>query len=148
MEQLSLKWHGGMEYTADLDGHTIRIDADGDSGGTNLGPRPKALILVALAGCTGMDIASLARKMRVEIEELEIKVEYEKSEEHPIVYTSIHLVYQFRVADSMVESYTDKILKMVNLSQERYCGVSAMLRPSIPLSYSITINGKQIFLPE
>lgn len=140
MEQAHVKWESGMAFTASIEGYEIRMDASPEFGGTNGGTRPKPLLLVALAGCTGMDIASLAQKMRVEIKTFEMDVQAQQSEEHPIVFTSITLIYRFTAK----EEDRDKIVKMVTLSQERYCGVAAMLSRATELNYRIELNGKKI----
>ena len=83
-----------MAFETELYGHKLTIDADKSNGGQDLGPRPKALMLVALAGCTGMDVASMMAKMRVELVDLNIKVEGEVTEEHPKQFTSMHITYE------------------------------------------------------
>lgn len=140
MEKINVKWDEAMSFTASVDGFEIKLDAAAEHGGSNLGPRPKPLMMVALAGCTGMDIASLAKKMRVQLASFDIDVEAEKSEEMPVVFTSMTLIYKF-MAD---EADTDKIIKMVTMSQERYCGVAAMLSKATTLGYRIELNGKVI----
>lgn len=95
MEQVKLEWKGGMQFDAQVGEHTITLDGPEELGGMNIGARPKPLLLVALAGCTGMDIASLARKMRVEFERIEIEADAEKSDEIPVVYTAMTLKYRF-----------------------------------------------------
>ncbi|HIW11095.1 MAG TPA: OsmC family protein [Candidatus Rikenella faecigallinarum] len=140
MENVKLEWKGGMQFDAQVDGHTITLDAPETLGGMNVGARPKPLLLVALAGCTGMDVASLARKMRVEYDRLEIDVEAEKTDEMPVVYRSMTLRYRFE-GQGIDPS---KPLKMVSLSQERYCGVSAMLRQVCPVAVEVYLNGERI----
>ena len=76
-QSINLSWKRGMAFQTDLYGHKITIDTDKSNGGLDLGPRPKALMLVALAGCTGMDIVSLLDKMRVEVADLNVKVDGE-----------------------------------------------------------------------
>lgn len=140
MEQVTLEWKGGMQFDAQVGDHTIVLDAPEELGGMNVGARPKPLLLVALAGCTGMDIASLARKMRVEFEKVEIEAEAQKSEEIPVVYTEMTLRYKF-VGQGVDPA---KPLKMVSLSQERYCGVAEMLRKVAPIRVEVFLNGERI----
>lgn len=130
-----------MEFDAQVGEHKIILDASEEHGGTNLGTSPKPLLLVSLAGCTGMDVMSLARKMRVEFEKFEIEVEAEKSDDIPSVYTSMKLIYKFETREDLSP---EKPLKMVALSQERYCGVAHMLRKVSQLQYEVYLNGKRI----
>ena len=135
-QEINLSWKRGMAFQTDLYGHKITIDTDKSNGGQDLGPRPKALMLVALAGCTGMDIVSILEKMRVEILDLDIKVEGEVTEEHPKHFTSMHITYEFWGHDLPVE----KLEKAVALSDEKYCGVSATLKKGIPVTHSIVVH--------
>lgn len=131
------KWLGGMCFESELNGHKIIIDADKEFGGEDRGPRPKALLLVALMGCTGMDVVSLLKKMQVPITRYEMEVETETTDEHPKVYKDIKLIYKFWGKD--LENCKDKIEKAINLSQEKYCGVSAMLKKNSNIIFSYEI---------
>lgn len=143
MEQVILNFNKDMHFTANVSGHTIELDAAAENGGGDIGARPKALLLAALGGCTGMDIASLARKMRVDIKALTIEADAEKSvDEVPMIYTSAKLVYRFEAS----QGDRDKIVKMVAMSQERYCGVSSMLQKAFPISYEIFLNSRLLTL--
>lgn len=140
MEHVKLDWKGGMQFDAQVGEHVITLDASEELGGMNLGARPKPLLLVALAGCTGMDIASLARKMRVEFDKIEIEADAEKNDEIPTVYTSMKLIYRFE-GKGIDPS---KPLRMVELSQEKYCGVADMLRRVAPIGVEVYLNGERI----
>ena len=135
-QEINLSWKKGMTFETELYGHKLTIDADQSNGGSNLGPRPKALMLVALAGCTGMDIVSILEKMRVDLVDLNVKVEGDMTEEHPKHFTSMHIVYEFWGNNLPLE----KLEKAVSLSDERYCGVSATLKKGIPVTHSIVIH--------
>lgn len=127
----------GMAFQAELDGFNFYIDADEQFGGSSKGPKPKGLSLTSLAGCTGMDVISILRKMKAEPDEFYVEAEAEVSEEHPRVFTSIKVTYYFKG-----EKVTrEKAEKAVALSEERYCGVSAMLRQAAPISTEIIIRG-------
>ena len=132
-QEIGLHWKGDMAFDAEVNGHTLRIDANETVGGHDTGPRPKPLILVALAGCTGMDVASLFKKMRVEVDSLDIKVSADMTEEHPKYYDKVHILYLVKGKDLDKE----KVEKAVKLSQERYCGVSEMVRRFAELTYEI-----------
>lgn len=133
--RVNVLWTGDMSFDAEVNDHHIVFDADEMVGGHNRGPRPKAMLLAGLAGCTGMDVVSILRKMRIEPDYFNIYVEASLTEEHPKVYDAIHIVYEFRGEDLPME----KLEKAVELSQERYCGVSAMLGKVAELSWEIKI---------
>jgi putative redox protein len=122
--QISTKWLGGMAFEATNPGGKFRIDADIEIGGTDDGLRPKALMLDALAGCTGMDVASLVPKMKVLVDSFHIDVEGDLTDEHPKYYHSVRVVYHFYGK----ELEEEKLQKIVNLSVEKYCGVMEMFR--------------------
>lgn len=126
---------GNMAFEMDLDGHTIVTDVSKENGGDDLGPRPKVLLLSGLIGCTGIDVVSILKKMKVEYENLSIEVEAEETEEHPKIYNRIHLIYTFKGKNLPME----KLEKAVSLSQEKYCGVAAMLRKAATITYEIRI---------
>lgn len=117
---------GNMAFEMDLDGHTLITDASEEHGGNDLGPRPKALLLAGLIGCTGIDVMSILNKMKVDIDDLKIEIEAENTEEHPRVYQDINVVFRFKGKDLPME----KLEKAIKLSHEKYCGVSAMLQKS------------------
>jgi putative redox protein len=130
------RWNDGMSFTSTIGDHKIVIDADEEFGGQEKGPRPKQLLLTSLCGCTGMDVVSILRKMKVDFSGFRVIAQAEPAEEHPKVYTSINLIYEFKGKDLPLE----KLKKAVDLSQERYCPVSAMLRKACRLSYEIKIS--------
>ena len=129
-------WAGKMKFDTEVNGHHIILDAAEDVGGENAGPRPKALMLSALAGCTGMDVISILKKMKLEPEYFNIKIEADLTEEHPKVYSKVHIIYEFKGKDMEIE----KLQKAIELSQEKYCGVSAMYKKAMDVSYEIVIN--------
>jgi len=129
-------WKEAMSFETTLNGHKIILDADEAVGGTDKGPRPKALLLVSLAGCTAMDVISILGKMRVHPEAFRIETDGELTEEHPKYYHKLHLRYVFKGKDLPV----DKLEKAVSLSQERYCGVSAMLSKAATITHEIVIE--------
>jgi putative redox protein len=126
----------GMAFNGELEGYTIPIDADKAVGGQDKGPKPKGLSLTALAGCTAMDVISILRKMQAEPEEFWVEAESDLTEDHPKVFTRITITYYFKGGEVTQE----KAEKAVNLSQERYCGVSAMLSKAAPIETKIVIE--------
>ncbi len=123
-QTIKTQWEGNMLFNADTLGGNFKIDAAEESGGQGLGLRPKALMLSSLAGCTGMDIVSLLKKMRAEVDDLEINVSGELTDEHPKFYNKVSLEYIFYGTDLK----KDKIEKAIELSAEKYCGVMEMFR--------------------
>ncbi|GET25737.1 OsmC family protein [Prolixibacter sp. NT017] len=136
--EVGISWKEDMAFEAEVNGHKIMLDADEKVGGKDRGPRPKPFMLTALAGCTAMDVISILKKMRVTPDNFDVKVSGELGEEHPKVYTSMHITYQFWGEDLPME----KLEKAVNLSQDRYCGVSAIYRKALPITSSIEVNPK------
>ncbi|HLR34764.1 MAG TPA: OsmC family protein [Tissierellales bacterium] len=134
--KLKANLKGNMGFEMDLDGHKFITDASEEIGGNDLGPRPKQLLLVGLIGCTGIDVMSILNKMKVEPEDLNIEVEADNTEEHPKVYENIHLTFNFKGKNLPKE----KIERAISLSQERYCGVSAMLKKATSVTYDIVIE--------
>ena len=125
-------WKDKMAFDSKIDNHTIRIDTNGELG-DNTGPSPKKLLLSALAGCTGMDVVSLLKKMRVPFTNLEMDIEADLTDEHPKVYSEIRITYKLFGKDLNQE----KVKKAIELSQEKYCGVNAMLRKNSNIKYTI-----------
>ena len=116
--------------------HWVPMDGPEQFKGSNAATRPKELILIGLAGCSGSDVASILSKMRVNLNRFEIDVEAESSTEHPKVFTHIHLTYKFWGE----ELKTNNIEKAINLSQDKYCSVSAMLKSSVKITHSYKLN--------
>ena len=129
-------WNGDMEFSTEVNGHELIMDADVSVGGNNHGPRPKALLLAGLAGCTGMDVVSILKKMQLAPKSFKINVDAQMTEEHPKVYDKIHISYIF----SGENLPKDKLERAVVLSQEKYCGVSAMLSKAADLSWDIKVE--------
>ena len=132
-------WKQNLQFVSDNpSGLTLNIDANQDVGGDGNGLRPKALMLSSLAGCSGIDVASLFKKMRVQIEAFHIDVEGELTDEHPRYFHSVTVDYHFYGGNLP----KDKIEKAVNLSVERYCGVMEMFRRFAKMNIKIHYHQK------
>jgi putative redox protein len=136
MMQVNVEWQGKMR----LVGHgtsdaTVVMDAPQAVGGEGNGFRPKELLLNGLAGCTAMDVLSILRKMRCEPEAFRIEVSAEETTAHPKVLSAFHIKY---IVSGEVP--TDKLEKAIKLSQERYCGVTAMFRQFAEFSHEYVIE--------
>ncbi len=136
----SIDWQGGMAFKTVLDGHELVIDVAPEAGGSDRGPRPKALTLVSLAGCTGMDVISILGKMRVKVERFRVATEARLADEHPKKFLEILVTYEFAGANIT----PDSLRKAVSLSEEKYCGVRATLSPAVAIRHEIVLNGKKV----
>jgi len=132
---------GKMQFNALVNDHTVIMDAPERVGGEDNGPIPKPFVLTALSGCTGMDIVAILRKAGKEVKNFEMKVTGEISKQVPIEYVAIHIVYSFEGH----EQVKNDALKAVTDSQEKYCGVSNMLKKIMPVSWEVLYNGEKIF---
>ncbi|MDD2634143.1 MAG: OsmC family protein [Bacteroidales bacterium] len=136
MDTVDIKWNEQMSFTVDVDGHSCVIDAKGESGGLDEGPRPKPLLLSALGGCTAMDVISILKKMRVKLDSFNVLVEGELTDQHPKHYHTIIIKYMLTGQNINPE----KVKKAVKLSEESYCGVSHVLKQAIEIQTKIYIN--------
>ncbi len=139
--EVETHWMGKMQFNALVNGHTIIMDAPDRVGGEDNGPIPKPFVLTALSGCTGMDIVAILRKAGKEVKYFNMTVSGEISKQAPIEYTSIHIVYAF---EGDVQFKNDA-LEAVTASQEKYCGVSNMLKKIMPVTWDVFYNGEKIF---
>lgn len=123
--RVSTEWKGGMAFESDNpSGLTIRIDAGEENGGSDDGLRPKALMLSSLAGCSGLDVASLIEKMKLEVDRFHIETIANLTDEHPKYYDKVVVEYHFH-GSNLNEA---KLQRAVDLSIEKYCGVMEMFR--------------------
>lgn len=136
IHQVDIKWMEDITFEATADSHTITVDASREVGGNDRGFRPKKLLLSALGGCTAVDVVLILKKMKVDLQSLNIEVEGKLTDTPPKVYSSIILKYHFVGKDLDKE----KLTRAIELSQEKYCGVTAMLKKSTDISYQIFIT--------
>ncbi len=135
-EIVTTKWLNNMAFEADVNGHKIVIDAEPQVGGENRGPRPKPFMLAALGGCTAMDVISILTKMRVKVESFNVKVEGDMTEEFPKHFYKMHVIYEFTGKDLPM----DKLKKAVELSEDRYCGVSVVYKKTMAMTSEIVVK--------
>jgi putative redox protein len=118
-------------------GFELALDAEPAVGGTGRGPRPMEVVLLALAGCTGMDVISILRKMRQEVVAYEVRVRgLDRALEHPQVYTRVTVEHRLRGRE-LVEA---SVARAVELSSTRYCPVSAMIGQTAEVVHTYTIE--------
>lgn len=129
----TVRWTEGMRFSGTPEsGVSITLDARPEHGGTGGGPSPMETVLLALGGCTGMDVVSILDKMRAPLTGLEIRITADRAETYPQVFTRIALEYIFTGEGLQAAQVT----RAVELSQTRYCSVSAMLRRTADLTYT------------
>jgi len=133
----------GMRFVATpQSGHAIVMDTGKDKGGSDSAPTPMELLLVSLAGCTAMDVIYILRKMcaasrgKIEPEEFEVVVKGERAEEHPRIYKKIEITYLLR-GKGIPE---DKVKQAIELSQSKYCSVSATMEAVGEITYNYKIT--------
>ena len=117
-------FNDGMAFTSDLNGHKVLMDTTAEDDGHDSGPSPKRLMLSSLAGCTGMDVVTILNKMKVSFSNFSIDVHASLTNEFPKIYNYVKITYKIKLA----EEDKPKMAKAVALSQDKYCGVSAMFR--------------------
>lgn len=132
-----LRQISGISFAARGDtGHWVTMDGPPEFGGSSAAPRPKELLLFALGGCTSSDVIPILKKKKVPVEGYEVRITAETREEHPQVFTSIHLEYVITgegINPADVE-------RAIDLSLTKYCSVTAMLRQAVPITHSYRIE--------
>jgi putative redox protein len=135
MHKITTKHIENFAFESTFD--VFKLKMDSSDAPTEIGaPSPKKLMLAALAGCTGIDVVSILQKMKVDFSEFSIDIEASLTEEHPKIYDNVSIIYSIKVA----ETDKSKVERAVQLSKEKYCGVSAMF------GYFATITWGIIFL--
>lgn len=123
--QITTTWLGNMKFeSTNPSGHNLFIDAGAENGGNDEGYRPKALMISGLAGCAGLDVASLIKKMKLDVDSFKIEIDANLTEEHPKYYDKVEMNFHF-YGNHLDEK---KLQRAVDLSAETYCGVLEMFR--------------------
>lgn len=131
-----VKWVEGFQFVGESgSGHAIVMDASPEAGKLSTGMTPMEMLLVATGGCSGMDVASVLKKKRQEVTDIQVSVSGEKAETHPQKFVDIKLEYT--VTGRNISE--DAVKKAVELSIEKYCSVKATLEGSAKISYSYRI---------
>ncbi|KGK89859.1 OsmC-like protein [Desulfosporosinus sp. HMP52] len=135
--KVSVKHIKGMHFQGEGNSKVVtNMDASVTAGGTGRGSSPTEILLMTIAGCSGMDIVTILEKMNVKFNRFETTVEGERASDHPRVFKDIELVYKFW-GDSLVK---EKLERAVQLSMEKYCSIANMIDKAANLTYSIEIN--------
>jgi putative redox protein len=131
-----VSWVDGALFVAEGgSGHTITMDGAADIGGRNLAARPMEVLLMGLGGCTAIDVVSMLKKQRQDIEGVEVSLVGERAGEHPMVYTEVKLVYTVRgrkLSRALVE-------RAVSLSDEKYCSATAMFKKTAKVTHEVVL---------
>jgi putative redox protein len=136
---ITTKWLGNMAFESNNpSGHNFKIDIAKEDGGDGSGMRPKALMLSSLAGCSGLDVASLMKKMKLEVDEFTIETIANLTDEHPKFYDKVTIEYHFHGANLEEK----KLQRAVDLSIEKYCGVMEMFRQFAELKIETIFHQK------
>ena len=128
-----LEWKEKMQFAGQA-GSSPSVLLDNPDGKT--GPTPMEMLLMGVAGCTAMDVVAILKKMRVEIESLNVVVEGDLTDDYPKHFSRMHVIYEFTGKDLPV----DKLQKAIDLSSEKYCGVSAVYRKAMEMTSEILIK--------
>lgn len=115
--------------------HWITMDGPESFGGSNAGIRPKELLMIALGGCSGSDVTSILTKKKIKVDGFEMNITAESAEEHPQVFTKMHIEYVFTGKNIPVKD----VERAIELSLTKYCSVTAMLQKAVPIEHSYKI---------
>jgi putative redox protein len=132
MQTASVKWIGEQKFSATgPSGHTIAVDSDRK---TNSGPGPMELVLMALGACTATDVVTVLQKKRQKLQSLEVICSGERATQPPTVWTKLEIVYRLRgdLDDAAVKH-------AIELSEEKYCSVAAMLKKTAKITWRYEI---------
>jgi putative redox protein len=130
--QIKVNWKDKFLFQAETEsGQQIWMDTKPEAGGEDKGPAPMELLLMALGGCTAMDVVLILKKKKAELMHFAIDVEGEKASQHPKYYTKINLNYIFEGINLKEED----IRQAIELSMEKYCSISAILKEKAEISY-------------
>lgn len=135
---ITTTWKGNMQFESTNPGGSLLIDTTEEGGGSNNGLRPKALMLSALAGCSGLDVASLIKKMRLDIDDFKIDTEGFLTDTEPQVYDKVLVTYHFYGTNLN----QDKLNRAVELSVEKYCGVMHMFRSFADVQIKVVFHNQ------
>jgi putative redox protein len=134
-----MNWIGKMGFEIDNHGIKTRTDATVDVGGEEKAPTPKELVLNAMMGCTAMDVVAIMKKMRQVFDEFRLEIDAEKTETHPMYFKSAVIKFYMKGAVA-----PDKLIKAVESSLTKYCGVNYMISKTCDISFQIFLNSEEI----
>lgn len=135
-DRMTATWAGGMRFVhRSGTGHALVTDAPEEHGGGGTAPTPMELLIMGLIGCTGVDVASILKRMRQPLAGLEVSATWERAENHPKVYTKIHLTFELTG-----DLDPGKVAHAIELSESTFCSASAMLRGTAAITSEFHIR--------
>ena len=133
----TVRWTDGMQFVGETgSGHSVVLDGAPEVGGRNTGMRPTEMVLLAAGGCTAMDVVFMLRRGRQPLEDCWVEVEANRVDEIPKVFDKMHLHYVV-VGDGLNEK---QVARAVEMSADKYCSVSHMLKAAVEISYDYEIR--------
>jgi putative redox protein len=136
-----IKQINGISFTAKSDSnHWVNMDGPEESFGSNAGSRPKELVLMGLGGCTGSDVVNILKKKRIQVDNFEMNITAEMSDEHPKVFTKIHIEFLLH-GENIPEKDVERAIE---LSHTKYCAVTKMLEKSVEITNSYKILSSEM----
>ncbi|MFZ1852072.1 MAG: OsmC family protein [Nitrosomonas sp.] len=131
-----ISWKGNVSFLAESgSGHTVLMDGAPEAGGQNLGPRPMELLLMGLGGCTSFDVVLILKKARQDITDCVVEIEAQRASSDPKVFTDIHL--HFIITGHNIK--TQQVERAIDLSAEKYCSASIMLKQTVNITHDYEI---------
>lgn len=135
--ETNLKWAGGAAFIGmSSGGHSVVMDGPPEGGGRNLGPRPMEMLLLSMAACSTYDVVSILQKSREDIRDCDVKITANRAEDHPKIFTDIHL--HFSITGKGIKDKNVK--RAIDLSAEKYCSASIMLGAMAKITHDFTIT--------
>lgn len=132
----TIRWVDDAMFVGEAgSGHAVVIDGPPDAGGRNAGIRPMELVLTGVGACTAFDVVAILRKSRQAIDDCRVEVEAERAAEPPRVFTRIHI--HFVVSGRGLKPAA--VERAVNLSAEKYCSATLMLRDAVTITHDFEI---------
>ena len=137
MKKAVIRQVHGMTFTAKANSnHWVAMDGSVEEGGSAAASSPKEMVLLGLGGCTGMDVSSILKKKRAQVDSFEIHITAEEAEDYPRIFTKIHIEYVFWGKNIRPQD----VERAIEMSQTKYCSVTAMLRKSAEIIHSYRIE--------
>lgn len=135
--QARVSWNGKMGFVGiPSSNHAVLMDTSVNSGGDGAAASPMEMVLMGLAGCSGIDIALILEKKRIKVDDFEILVEAKRADEHPRVFTEVDLEFVFYGKDLRLKP----LESAVRLSIEKYCSVAGMVEKTAEINWKVTIS--------
>ena len=135
--EVFIKQIDGLTFLGKEDSnHWVPIDGPKTFAGNEAASRPMELLLISLGSCTASDIASILQKKRISLTSFSVQCSAQRAEQHPKVFTNIHLIFQFK-GEHISE---DSVKQAIELSQHKYCPIVAMLKETVPITYEYKIQ--------